>query len=582
MKRSSLLVIAIAFAIIVSSAVSADTVDGDTIEKGETVQELLFDAVTKNNIKDVRILLKLDSTDVDAKDELGLTALHHALMSGFTDIAKLIINAGADLDIRDSQGASYLHYAFKKGYPGIARRLIDKRPDLVNARTNSGFTPIHYAALFTEQDSPDVMELALRYLILKGGDVNAKDNEGVTPLHVAADSDNLRVARLLVSKGAELNSLTNEEILKDGDTVERNFAPLHFSSAIGDVPMTRFLLSAGADKEVLDGDSHTPLILAAREGNADIVELLIDRGVEKDAAPNRWTALHEAAGEGKLEVAKALLSAGAKVDPISDWRNATPLHWAAQAGHTEIVKLLIQYKADIEARSNYGETPLMRAVYGNRGEVVKLLIDKGADLSVVDNAGRTPMSKALYYGRKDMVKLLIEKGVDANSKDKEGWPLLCKVIEDDKLRDMATVLIDGGAEVNVVCNDSKETPLHKAAHIGDPDLVSLLISKEAKVYARDKYGQTPLHCAARQGEKGNIEAARILIDNGAEVDARDNDRNTPLHVAVYGSVQMVDLLIGNKAKVNVKNKRGHTPTKIAKINGHTERERTLRKAGGHY
>ena len=101
---------------------------------------------------------------------------------------------------------------------------------------------------------------------------------------------------------------------------------------------------------------------------------------------------------------------GSQVD-ILDAHGRTPLSWAAQYGHLEVVKLLVEKDAEIETKdSKYGQTPLSWAAENGHLEVVKLLVEKDAEIENTDTDGRTPLSWAAAKGHLEVVKLLEEKG----------------------------------------------------------------------------------------------------------------------------------------------------------------------------
>ena len=100
-----------------------------------------------------------------------------------------------------------------------------------------------------------------------------------------------------------------------------------------------------------------------------------------------------------------------------DW---TPLLTAAKFGHTEIVKLLIHYGANVNARDIISITALSFAVSSGHNEIVQLLIANGADINIPDKRGMTALMKAAYKGYIKIAELLINNGANVNAKDKDG------------------------------------------------------------------------------------------------------------------------------------------------------------------
>ena len=115
---------------------------------------------------------------------------------------------------------------------------------------------------------------------------------------------------------------------------------------------------------------------------------------------------------------------GADVESKDSRYGQTPLSYAAQNGHLEIIKFLVRESgADVESKSNNGQTPLSWAAANRHLEIVKFLVEEGgADVESKDSRyGRTPLSYAAENGHLEIVKFLVEgRGANVESKDEEG------------------------------------------------------------------------------------------------------------------------------------------------------------------
>jgi len=217
-------------------------------------------------------------------------------------------------------------------------------------------------------------------------------------------------------------------------------------------------------------------------------------------------SLHEAALNGKLEKAKALLKADPDlVSNQESYASQSPLHMAAEYGHKDVTELLLANKANIEAEAYGGWTPLLNAVFGGHKDLVELLVANKANVNVKEEAGRTPLHVAAENGYTDIAALLLASKADVNVKNREG-----------------------------------QTPLYIAAAQGYNDMVMLLLANQAEISATDNSGLTPLHIAARNGSK---EAVELLLAARADPNAKDNAGQTPLDLATANNHKdIADLL----------------------------------------
>ncbi len=132
-------------------------------------------------------------------------------------------------------------------------------------------------------------------------------------------------------------------------------------------------------------------------------------------------SLHEAAMNGKLEKAKALIKANPNlVNSQASYGNVTPLQLAARYGHRDVAELLLANKADVEAKSYGGWTALLNAAFGGHKDMVELLLTNKADVNYKEDAGRTPLHVATENGYTEIAALLLASKADVNVKDRDG------------------------------------------------------------------------------------------------------------------------------------------------------------------
>ncbi|TCK43501.1 hypothetical protein B0G84_1838 [Paraburkholderia sp. BL8N3] len=161
-------------------------------------------------------------------------------------------------------------------------------------------------------------------------------------------------------------------------------------------------LAQGMDPNLVDNTGAPLIVIAAREKSDKVGQVLADNpktDLEKlDAAGEN--AMMLAALNGDAAFVNLLIAKDAEVNK-KGW---TPLHYAATNGHDEIVKILIDHSAYIDAGSPNGTTPLMMAARGGHLSTVKLLLDSGADLRVKNQIGMTAVDFAKRYNEKDVAE----------------------------------------------------------------------------------------------------------------------------------------------------------------------------------
>jgi truncated hemoglobin YjbI len=177
------------------------------------------------------------------------------------------------------------------------------------------------------------------------------------------------LARMLAGGDAVMLAYVRERLQADPPLAAERYSGrtlLHAAAAAGNPVMVKLLLDLGAPADVTDGGGHTPLHCLANEckppGGGDIVRALVQAGANVDSRDRakHCTALHVAARRGNVEVAEALLDCGASIDP-KDSLGDTPLRRAVNCGKTGVAALLVARGADVHSKGNKGLTPLLAA-----------------------------------------------------------------------------------------------------------------------------------------------------------------------------------------------------------------------------
>ncbi|MHC4620631.1 MAG: ankyrin repeat domain-containing protein [Planctomycetota bacterium] len=233
-------------------------------------------------------------------------------------------------------------------------------------------------------------------------------------------------------------------------------------------------------------DKNTQLIQAAEKGDIQTVQTLLDTGSGVKAnvnveQTNGTTALMVAAQNGHMEIVKALLEAKADVNIQRKTDGVTALWMAAQNGHVEVVKLLLESKADVNVKDKtYGATALMMAAQKGHTDIVKLLLENKADVNAKDKTnGVTTLYIAAQKGHADIVKALLEKGADVNAANTYGTTALMVACEIGHT-DIVKALLEAKADMNIQRKNDGVTALKVAEENGHTEIVELLKKAGAK------------------------------------------------------------------------------------------------------
>ncbi len=191
---------------------------------------------------------------------------------------------------------------------------------------------------------------------------------------------------------------------------------LHDAAKSGELALVKELVGKGADVNEINVDGSSPLHLAAAYNHPATSKYLISRGalVESKTTNGALTPLHLAATLNAVGSMKALISSGSKVNARTE-DNSTPLHFAAEAGHSKAVALLMKNGADSTLRDNReaGATPLLLAISTNSLGAVEALLENGADPSLSSKRGTSPIELANALGYSD-IGILLKEYLDSN------------------------------------------------------------------------------------------------------------------------------------------------------------------------
>ena len=362
------------------------------------------------------------------------TPLSFAASKGSLEIVKLLLQAGAN----PNQGGLVcpLHRAVVGEYSDVVRMLIEAGAD-IDYPDDFGMTALINAAVI---DNLNIAQI----LVDAGANVNATENTGKTALVKAAECGHQLVFDYLFpltsnieqrQKAQKALSFSLQENPSKKTKRNTNF-PLIEAISNFDLSKIKKLISQGTNVNQFDlDDTLTPLTLAIEIERADIVKILLDAGANiHESAFLEDTPLAFAASEGNLEIVKLLLLFGA--NPNHGGYNS-PLHKAASIGYTNIVKTLIEEGADVNYCDLSGITPLMCAVQGGNLSITKILINAGTDVNAIDEDGKVALNHAASYGYQEIFDYLFP--ISSNLEQKEC--AIIRLLEKDKQSTFSLIYI---------------------------------------------------------------------------------------------------------------------------------------------
>ncbi len=207
---------------------------------------------------------------------------------------------------------------------------------------------------------------------------------------------------------------------------------------------------------------------------------------------------------------KQCISEGYDINARIDKEGCTMLIEAAEAGKTEIVRLLIKYGADVNiAAKKEKKTALLLACWEGHEETVKVLLENNADIHHKKSGDKTSLMYAAHSGNTGIVKLLIEKGAKLHAVNDEGQNALMYAADSDKKLEAFKIIVEAGADINLRDNEGKPVISWAAAH-GSPEIMRYLIGKGARLDIIDSFGYNLLDYAAmpEKNRKAVMELAK--------------------------------------------------------------------------
>ncbi|XP_071145816.1 uncharacterized protein [Mytilus edulis] len=414
---------------------------------------------------------------VNVRDETGRSPLFLATDSNHTDTADLLLNKGANPDLCNNRQISPLHMACLNENIEIVKLLVNSKCN-IDIRNVYDQTPLFFASFVGQKE-------IVKFLLENKCDVNINSKHNNTPLHAACYFDNVEVVQLLLDFKCDPNisSVYNE-------------SPLFVACMRNSILSAELLLETGCNPNVctqLEGKINR--VFAFRN-----IHILINIS-QKDKNHQKRAILLEFANSYENVCAEhamgmsilCILAFNGPLSKPDSAFNMTPLYIASINGFTNVVKLLLIYKANPCLGTGFNETPIFSAAEKGRVEIVKLLLKFKADPNLCNKHNVCPLQRASLNGFSEVVYMLVIHGANPNHYDGYTEPA-----------------------VNLATRQSFYETVQKLLQLnGNPNIPNF-------------EGKTCLHIAS---ENGDVEMVKILLENHADPNILDNDLISPLFLA---------------------------------------------------
>ena len=559
-------------------------------------------------------LLSYNECNPNTRNKEGDTALHIAVRRGKTAaVFQLLAHQQCDLNVQNREGDTPLHIACCRRSLDIIKLLIERRCS-TNILNKKGETA---QCIPLNKDGDCLLHIAYQwggdivsYLITdEKCDVNIQNKHLNTLLHIACYMKLLTVIRILLERRCSTN-IANENgktaqdipLNEDGDCL------LHIACQWGDVNMVRYLINdEKCNTSIPNCSGNTPLHAACSRKSLTILRVFLETRCCTNI-PNKKSEtaqdiplnedgdclLHIACQWGDEDIVKYLITDQRCDLNIQNIYLNTPLHLACNKKSLAIIRLLLNARCCINICNNKGETaqdiPLnedgdcllhIACQWGDVDIVKYLVIDTKCITNIPNCSGNTPLHVACYRKLLNIIRFLLERRCSTNVSNKKGETAQDIPLDEDGgyLLHIACqwgdepivryLISDERCNPNIQSSSSGNTPLHTAAKYGQKGAIIQLL-RNCNPNVQNKEGDTPLHIAIRVGNSTVI--SQLLANKQLNFNVQNNEGDTPLHIAVRVSkTPVISQLMANKqVNFNVQNNEGDTPLHIITKMGEVE------------
>lgn len=385
------------------------------------------------------------------------------------------------------------------------------------------------------------------------------------------------LAQRLIEKGARSTTVMSET----GDSLLQTLTKMGLEDAA-------VFLTQHSNLNHINRSGLTALHLAAQKGLPGLVREILEKGASpnlQSSVTELKSALHFAIEANSLEVLQVFVDywnrEATQEKPDFNLKNTSgdsPLNLALALGYNDLVPLLIQGGADVNARNGQDMTLLHQAIVREDSDTAIFLLGQGADMNALTAEQESPLQLAIHCRLPNVVDALCSRGVALNAPNDKGDCPLWSALESGQ-DDIAAVLVKHGVDTDcwgLGPEGCLQTLLHRAIDENNEPAAVFLIRNGCDLdsprqagadgsggdEAKDK--MSPLHLCC---EWGLTRVLQALIDHGANVNAIDSLNRTPLHIAIQNQhEEIISILLYHPGiDLRIRDKQGNTPFAAALI-----------------
>lgn len=541
----------------------------------DTKETLLTRAVRTNNIEIVKTLLSIPQIEVNPIN--CASPLSIAAQNGFIEIMRVLLDHNANVDglsarPNDSQAADHpLAYAVACGHFEAVKMLLEK-----GVNTNIG----HHQKMSACENIADNMALDVIY--------------GVS-ITLAVMVNRIDIVSLLLDNNASINNVMGI------------YNPFVQASIQGNRNMIELLLSKGGDVEGIIYDYNEDKIMYKNiskiidyikiKGDYKATTLIYDcfKPIKYNYNAINLSPLAYAAENGHLDLVRYLVENGARINTLwwgaratLDSSNSSAMEHggyvcmallrALKKGHHEVVDYLIKQGANVNFEIPVKKVFLYAELYmmNTKTDMTTFLIEEFTNTEWMKDKMTNPLETAIESGDIFMVRTMVNhlNAIDVRISPNSNYLM---VAIDNKSSDIVELLLEKklAESHGLFLGGNRLTPIAKATAVNQISIISLLIKYGADINEAKNPKNLPLSIAAREG---NIKIVRYLLDNGAHIDAKKVGANSedfkgcsPFCMASMGGfVDVVKLFLDKGADWYGVGNGEDTPLGLAVLNKHTE------------